>query len=103
MLSKEEEAVEAKSRSQMGQSGGPASGSWWEVTAGTWGRGCSQSPPSHVGWSCSGKAGLIGANERTGGLSGKVNRITHLPGTGALLRGTLTSCHRILQGGKGRK
>lgn len=52
-----------------------------------WGRGCPQSPPGHVGWSRSGGAGLIGANERTGGLSGKVNRITRLPSSGALLRG----------------
>ena len=43
VLSKEEGAAGAKSRSQMGQPGGPASRSWWEVTAGTWGRGCSVS------------------------------------------------------------
>lgn len=44
----------------------------------------------HVGWGCSGGAGLIGENEQTEGLSGKVNKITPPPGTGALLRGPVT-------------
>lgn len=87
-LSKEEGATEAKSTSQMGQPGGPAPRSWRGGLLGPGvGGGCPRSLPSHVGWSHLGRAELIAANERTGGLSGKVNRITHLPGTGALLRG----------------
>lgn len=58
-----------------------------EGDCGAQGCGVSTASSGHVGWSCSGRARLIGENERTEGLSGKVNKITPPPGTGALLRG----------------
>lgn len=57
----------------------------------------------HVGWSSSSRARLTGVNERTGGLLEKVNRITHLPGTGAS-RGALIPCSlQTRMGQVGRK
>lgn len=40
-----------------------------------------------MGWSCLGRVGLIGVNERIGGFLGKVNRIIYSLGIGVFFRG----------------
>lgn len=64
----------------------------FQLLVGNLGEGCTQPASGHVGCSCSGRARLIEANEGTGGHSGKVNRMTHLPGQPLGPEGAL-ACH----------